>query len=36
MNKVTLTRGQIERLAVFLALQENVEYVTIEIGRAHV
>ena len=30
MNKVTLTRRQIERLAVFLALQENVERVTIE------
>lgn len=30
MNKVTLTRHQIERLAVFLALQQNVERVTIE------
>ena len=29
-RKVTLTRYQIERLAVFLALQENVERVTIE------
>ena len=41
MNKVTLTRRQIERLAVFLALQENVERVTIEetnetgIGASH-
>ena len=41
MNKVTLTRHQIERLAVFLALQENVERVTIEetnetgIGASH-
>ena len=40
-NKITLTRGQIERLAVFLALQENIEYVTIEetfgsgIGASH-
>lgn len=30
MNKVTLTRRQIQRLAVFLALQENIERVTIE------
>jgi hypothetical protein len=29
-KKVTLTRRQIERLAVFLALQKNVESVTIE------
>lgn len=29
-RKVTLTRRQIERLAVFLALQKNVESVTIE------
>lgn len=40
-RKVTLTRYQIERLAVFLALQENVERVTIEetnetgIGASH-
>ena len=40
-KKVTLTRNQIERLAVFLALQENVERVTIEetnetgIGASH-
>ena len=40
-KKVTLTRYQIERLAVFLALQENVERVTIEetnetgIGASH-
>lgn len=30
MNKITLTRHQIERLAVFLALDKNVERVTIE------
>lgn len=41
MKKVTLTRRQIERLAVFLALQDNVESVTIEetnesgIGASH-
>lgn len=41
MKKVTLTRRQIERLAVFLALQRNVESVTIEetnetgIGASH-
>jgi hypothetical protein len=29
-RKVTLTRHQIERLAVFLALTENIERVTIE------
>jgi hypothetical protein len=29
-KKVTLSRYQIERLAVFLALQKNVESVTIE------
>jgi hypothetical protein len=29
-KKVTLSRHQIERLAVFLALQRNVESVTIE------
>jgi len=29
-RKVTLSRHQIERLAVFLALQQNVESVTIE------
>ena len=29
-NKITLTRHQIERLAVFLALQENIDCVTIE------
>ena len=29
-RKVTLSRHQIERLAVFLALQQNVETVTIE------
>lgn len=29
-KKVTLTRYQIERLAVFLALQENIKSVTIE------
>jgi hypothetical protein len=29
-RKVTLTRHQIERLAVFLALTENIESVTIE------
>lgn len=40
-RKVTLTRYQIERLAVFLALQENVKSVTIEetnetgIGASH-
>lgn len=40
-RKVTLTRYQIERLAVFLSLQENVERVTIEetnetgIGASH-
>ena len=40
-KKVTLTRQQIERLAVFLALQQNVERVTIEeindsgIGASH-
>lgn len=30
MQKVKLSRRQIERLAVFLALQKNVEHVTIE------
>ena len=41
MQKVRLTRGQIERLAVFVALTENVESVTIEethqsgIGASH-
>lgn len=41
LKKVTLTRNQIERLAVFLALQQNVESVTIEetnetgIGASH-
>ena len=30
MNKVTLTRDQIQRLAVFLSLNENVNAVTIE------
>jgi hypothetical protein len=40
-RKVTLTRHQIERLAVFLALTENIERVTIEetnesgIGASH-
>lgn len=40
-QKVTLTRRQIERLAVFLSLQQNVESVTIEetnesgIGASH-
>jgi hypothetical protein len=40
-KKVTLTRRQIERLAIFLSLQKNVESVTIEetnesgIGPAH-
>jgi len=40
-KKVTLTRYQIERLAVFLALQKNIESVTIEetnesgIGASH-
>ena len=40
-QKVTLTRRQIERLAVFLALTENIESVTIEqtsesgIGASH-
>jgi hypothetical protein len=29
-KKVTLTRRQIERLAIFLSLQKNVEGVTIE------
>lgn len=29
-KKVTLTRLQVEKLAVFLQLQENVESVTIE------
>ena len=29
-QKVTLSRHQVERLAVFLALQQNVESVTIE------
>ena len=41
MKKVRLTRRQIERLAVFLALQKSVESVTIEetnetgIGASH-
>ena len=41
LKKVTLSRRQIERLAVFLALTENVESVTIEephesgIGASH-
>jgi hypothetical protein len=41
MQKVKLTRRQIERLAVFLTLQQNVEHVTIEethesgIGSSH-
>lgn len=30
MKKVTLTRRQVERLAVFLTLQENITDVTIE------
>ncbi len=30
LKKVTLSRRQIERLAVFLSLTENVESVTIE------
>ena len=30
MSRVTLTRYQIERLAVFLALRENIESVTIQ------
>lgn len=30
MKKVTLTRRQVERLAVFLALQETITDVTIE------
>ena len=40
-KKVTLTRKQIERLAVFLALNENIKDVTIEetnesgIGASH-
>ena len=40
-KKVTLSRHQIERLAVFMALQRNVESVTIEetnesgIGASH-
>lgn len=40
-KKVTLTRSQIERLSVFLALQENIKSVTIEelnnsgIGASH-
>jgi hypothetical protein len=40
-KKVTLSRHQIERLAVFMALQRNVESVTIEethesgIGTSH-
>jgi hypothetical protein len=29
-KKITLSRLQIERLAIFLALQQNVESVTIE------
>jgi hypothetical protein len=41
LKKVTLSRRQIERLAVFLSLTENVESVTIEethesgIGASH-
>lgn len=41
LQKVKLTRRQIERLAVFLSLQQNVEHVTIEethesgIGASH-
>ncbi len=41
LKTVTLTRHQIERLAVFLALQKNVERVTIQetnetgIGASH-
>lgn len=40
-SKITLTRHQIERLAIFLSLQQNVERVTIEeshesgIGASH-
>jgi hypothetical protein len=40
-NSITLTRDQIERVAVMLALQENIKSVTIEetyesgIGPAH-
>ena len=40
-RKVTLTRRQIERLAVFMALSKNIETVTIEettesgIGASH-
>ena len=40
-RKVTLTRHQIERLAVFLSLQQSIEHVTIEetkesgIGASH-
>ena len=40
-RKVTLTRRQIERLAVFLSLQSSIEHVTIEetnesgIGASH-
>ena len=40
-NKITLSRHQIERLAVFLALTKNVESVTIQetnesgIGASH-
>lgn len=30
MNKVTLTRRQIERLSIFLSLQQSVENVTIQ------
>jgi hypothetical protein len=41
LKKVTLSRHQIQRLAVFLALQQNVKSVTIEetnetgIGASH-
>jgi hypothetical protein len=41
LQKIELTRKQIERLAVFLTLQQNVERVTIEesnesgIGASH-
>ena len=41
MKSITLTRHQIERLAVFLSLQGNIESVTIEenhssgIGASH-
>ena len=41
LKKITLSRRQIERLAVFLALTENVESVTIQethksgIGASH-